>query len=88
MRAASRMRSCVRWGMDFAAGERLITRETVAGDRSRYAARDLRLTDCAETLPREGEDATVFGLDMGVCGRSLPQAAQGSKREGEDFCVF
>jgi hypothetical protein len=52
------MRSCVRCGIDLAAGERLITSETVAGESCKCAANDFKLTDCAEAILR-----VEFGLE-------------------------
>src|SRR5260370_22430253 len=58
------MRSWVRCGIDFAAGERLITRDTVARESPRCSATNFKLTDGAEASPRGREDATVFDRGM------------------------
>src|SRR5712691_3692286 len=58
------MRSWVRCGIDLAAGDRLMTRDTVAGESPRCSARNFKLTDGAEASPRGREDATVF--DRGI----------------------
>src|SRR5260370_19458916 len=63
------MRSWVPCGIDFAAGERLMTRDTVAGESPRCSARNFRLTDGAVTAPRGREDATIFDRGMGAYGR-------------------
>ena len=75
------MRSCVRCGIDFAAGERLITSETVAGESCNRAARDFRLTDDVDALPRVdfGADA-ILGGGIGVLRRSLSQRQFRGKR--------
>src|SRR5258708_6742925 len=74
------MRSCVRCGIDFAAGERLMTRDTVAGDSPRCSARNFRLTDGAEASPRGREGATVFDRGIGVF-RVRSFAQQGLRRQ-------
>src|SRR5258708_13378925 len=67
--AALRTRSWVLCGMDLAAGDRLITRETVAGESCRCSARNFRLTDCAEVPPRGRKTASVLGRFMGCSMR-------------------
>src|SRR6267143_2306485 len=59
------MRSWVWCGIDFAAGERLITSDTVAGESPRCSAKNFKLTDRAEVFPRGREVATVFDRVMG-----------------------
>ena len=44
LRAAANTRSLVCCGMESATGDRLITSETVAGERERYSASSFRLT--------------------------------------------
>jgi hypothetical protein len=63
------MRSCVRCGIDFAAGDRLITNETVAGESCNRAASDFRLTPCAEALaPADFGIEATFGPGIGGLG--------------------
>src|SRR3989442_5171508 len=52
--------------MDFAEGERLMTRETVAGERPRCSASALRLTACGGRSERRIEAAPGFERGIGV----------------------
>src|SRR5690242_21846829 len=78
------MRSCVRCGIDFAAGERLMTSDTVAGESPRCSARNFRLTDGAEEFPRGRDDVTIFDRGMGcfvrvVCHKHQARASNKAK---------
>src|SRR5258708_16183293 len=78
------MRSCVRCGIDLAAGERLMTRETVAGESWRCSGRKFRLTDGAEACPRSRENATSFDRGMGCIVRVVSHKKRcGGKRQSE-----
>src|SRR6266478_8522883 len=82
LRAAAKIRSLVSCGMESATLERLMTRETVAGERSRCSASFLRLIGlraaCAgPSLP----DLALAGLDFFVATeRSFAQGNRGGKR--------
>jgi len=75
------MRSWVCCGIDLAAGERLITRETVAGESCNCAANDFRLTDGADAFPRAdfGIRATFDGASefCSVVCHSLTSGTRG-----------
>jgi hypothetical protein len=59
------MRSLVCWGMESATLDRLMTKETVAGERPRCSANFLRLTG------RLGVRAGETGLELSVDGLDL-----------------
>src|SRR5271163_1146093 len=78
------MRSCVLCGMDFAAGERLITNDTDAVDKPRYSARSFRVLtrDTAspdvELIIKETQEMKVdsaFWHKRAVPTRDAPQSA-------------
>src|SRR5712671_3988386 len=79
------MRSWVRCGIDFAAGERLMTSDTVAGESPRCSARNFRLTDGAEEFPRGREDATIFDRGMGCIVRVVWHKRQARARSKAKF---
>src|ERR1017187_3767883 len=77
LRAASRIRAFVSWGMESATGERLMTSETVAGDRPRRSASSLRLTGFG---PMRAVRAALLVRFFVVTLRSLAQTNRGIKR--------
>src|SRR5580658_3655293 len=77
LRAAAKMRSLVSCGMESATGERLMTRETVAGDRARCSARFFKLMGLRAARPLISPSA--FGF-LVLTERSLAQGNGASKR--------
>src|SRR5712692_1499769 len=71
------MRSWVRCGIDLAAGDRLMTRDTVAGESPRCSARNFKLTVCAAGPPRGRADAPVLGRVMGCSIRVVSHTELG-----------
>src|ERR1700730_1822759 len=82
LRAAARIRSCVSWGIESATGERLMTSETVAGERSRRSASSLRLTGFGPIRTARAPPLARFFV---VTLRSLAQTNRGSKRDIATF---
>src|SRR5579859_5035451 len=60
LRAAAKMRSLVSWGMESATLERLMTRETVAGESARCSASFLRLMGRRAARPLPSPDGLGF----------------------------
>ena len=58
-----------------------MTKDTVAGDSPRCAARNFKLTDCAAPFPRRREDGLFFAPVIEVfSARSLAQERRPGKR--------
>src|ERR1700722_1652065 len=77
LRAAARIRSLVSCGMESATGERLMTSDTVAGERARCSASCLRLTGFGAMRTVRAAPLTLFFV---ATVRSLAQTDRGSKR--------
>ncbi len=75
LRTAAKMRSLVSGGMESATLERLMTRETVAGERSRYSARAFRLVGFG------AERAWALVLELGLRVATERSLAQGERKE-------
>src|ERR1700722_19733166 len=76
LRAAARIRSLVSCGMESATGERLMTSDTVAGERARRSASCLRLTGLG---PMRTVRAAPFARFSVGTLRSLAQTNRASK---------
>src|ERR1700722_3434720 len=74
LRAAARIRSLVSCGMESATGERLMTRDTGAGERARGSASCLRLTGFSTMRTVRAAPLTFFFV---VTLRSLAQNESG-----------
>src|ERR1700686_28326 len=81
LRAAAKIRSLVSCGMESATLERLMTRETVAGERSRCSASFFRLIGLRAACPAPSlADLALADLDFFVATeRSLAQGNRGGK---------
>src|ERR1700731_2233337 len=77
LRTAARTRSFVSCGIESATGERLMTSDTVAGDKTSRSANSLRLTGLG---PRRTVRAEPLARFFVVTLRSLAQTNWGSKR--------
>src|SRR5580700_11986198 len=83
LRAAASTRSLVSCGMESATLDRLMTRETVAGERSRCSASFFRLIGLRAACPAP----SLPGLDLFVATeRSLAQGNRGGKRRYRSGC--
>src|SRR5258708_4382553 len=82
LRAAAKIRSLVSCGMESATLDRLMTRETVAAERSRCSASFFRLIGFRAAWPVASlPDLALPGLDFFVTTeRSLAQGDRGGKR--------
>jgi hypothetical protein len=63
-RAATRILSCVCFGIDFASGERLMTNETAVLESPRCSARSFRLMVAVADVP--GDNWIVLDFDGGM----------------------
>src|SRR6266478_4808468 len=88
LRAAAKIRSLVSCGMESATLDRLMTRETVAGERSRCSASFFRLIGLRAACPAPSlVDLALAGLDFFVATeRSLAQGNRGGKRRYRSGC--
>src|SRR6202140_5797488 len=82
LRAAAKIRSLVSCGMESATLDRLMTRETVAGERSRCSASFFRLIGLRAAWPVASLPVLALpGLDFfAATERSLAQGNRGGKR--------
>src|SRR6266404_6313604 len=88
LRAAAKIRSLVSCGMESATLDRLMTRETVAGERSRCSASFFRLMGLRAAWPAPSlVDLALVALDFfAATERSLAQENRGGKRRYRSGC--